>query len=103
MSCLYTVGENSALISNILDGGTDDTKNGRALIYARPYVLLEDGTYIYGDVVVVNLQQVVQAVDSKFDSLSVAQKEAITAMYAAFKQTMQIWDVPNLKKQLLAQ
>jgi hypothetical protein len=92
---LYTVGENSVLISNILGEG----KNGRDLIYARPYVLLEDGTYIYGDVVVTNLKSVVETIETQvFDSLTTAQKTAIADMYLQHTAAMQHWLIPKIKE-----
>ena len=91
---LYTVGENSVLISNILGEG----KNGRDLIYARPYVLLEDGTYIYGDVVVTNLKSVVETIDAKFDGLTTTQKTAIADMYLQHTAAMQNWLIPKIKE-----
>lgn len=91
---LYTVGENSVLISNILD-----SSNGKNLIYARPYVLLADGTYIYGDVVATNLKAVVETIETQvFDSLTTAQKTAIADMYLQHTAAMQNWLIPKIKE-----
>ena len=92
----YTIGETSVLISNILD-----SSNGKNLIYARPYALLADGTYIYGDVVCTNLKAVVETLDTQvFTGLSAAQKEALTAMYQQFTSVMQDWLIPKIKELL---
>lgn len=91
---LYTIGENSVLISNILGNG----KDGKTLIYARPYVLLDDGTYIYGDVVATNLKTVVEAIDAKMDGFAAVQKEALSAMYLENSAVMQDWLIPEIKK-----
>ena len=96
-SSLYTADYNSVLISNILDGSADDAANGKAPVYARPYVLLADGTYIYGNGVTVNLQQLAEAVNDKWSALTDTQKAAAKAMYDTFSETMQAWDVPELK------
>ena len=96
---LWTEDANSVLVSNILDGGADDAQNGKKVIYARAYVLLKDGTYLYSDVVEVSLQQLVMAVDTKWDTLTAAQKEAYSTMYRTFEGTMSGWDLPNSKKQ----
>lgn len=92
---LYTVGHKSVLISNILGDG----KNGKTLIYARPYALLVDGTYIYGDVVATNLKTLVETVDSKlFEELGSAAQTALNSMYLQFTAAMQDWLIPNIKK-----
>lgn len=97
---LWTIGTNSALVSNILDGGADDAQNGKMAIYARAYVLLSDGTYIYSDVVEVTLQQLVMAVDAKWDNLTTVQKDSLSTMYNTFQQTMSTWDLPRIKEEL---
>ena len=91
---LYTVGENSVLISNILGEG----KDGKTLIYARPYALLEDGTYIYGDVVVTNLKSVVETIDAKFDTLTTAQQTVVADLYRQNTAAMQDWLIPKIKE-----
>ena len=91
---LYTIGNNSVLISNILGEG----KNGRDLIYARPYALLADGTYIYGEVVCANLKAVVEVIDLKLDILTTAQKTAIADLYRQNTATMQDWLIPKIKE-----
>lgn len=90
---LYTAGQNSVLITNILGDG----QWGRTIIYARPYAVLEDGTYVYGDVVATNLKTVVQAVDTQWAKLSEAQKAAIFEMYQQYP-TMRGWKIPNIKE-----
>lgn len=97
---LWTKGTTSVLIKNILSDKVEDSSNqNRAAmpIYARAYVELADGSYIYGDVVEVNLRQVVEMVDARLSLLSVSQKDAITDMYVKFKNVLDTWDVPNLK------
>lgn len=88
------------LIKNILSDKVKDSSNrNRAAIsiYARAYVQLADGSYIYGDVVEVNLRQVVETVDTQWATLDATQKEAITAMYAKFRAVMESWNISNLK------
>ena len=99
-TCLWTESANSALISNILDGGEEDAQNGRKVIYARAYVLMEDGTYTYSDVVEVSLQQVVVAADRQWASLTEAQKAALLTMYSTYESVMSTWNLPNIRKSL---
>ena len=99
-TCLWTEGTSSVLISNILDGTAEDSQNGKAVIYARAYALLKNGTYTYSDAVAVSLQQVVTAVDAKWDQLAPVQKNAVGTMYNAFESTMSLWRLPNIKESL---
>ena len=66
--------------------------------YARAYAELTDGIYIYSEVVGANLADVVQEADKQLDSLEDAQKTALSSMYATFKETMDAWQIPNLKQ-----
>jgi hypothetical protein len=97
---LYTKDNTSVIISNILsDKVTDAVNRSRAEmpIYARAYVELADGSYVYSDVVSMNLKQIVEMADTQWSLLSVAQKDAITEMYVKFKNVLDTWNIPNLK------
>lgn len=97
----WTEGNTSILVSNImLEGKTaeENANRGALPIYARAYVQLTNGTYIYSDVVSVTLQQVAEAADAKWQTLNEIQKTAMSAMYATFRQTMSLWNIPNLKE-----
>lgn len=97
-SCLYTAANNSVLISHILCNRAADGVNSQALIYARPYALLADGTYIYGDVVSTNLKALVETIDSDYYAgLEAVEKTALNTMYQKFAATMQSWQIPNIK------
>ena len=67
-------------------------------IYARAYALREDGRYTYSEVVKVNLQQLLMAVDAQWNALTTAQREAVGTMYALFEPVMFTWDIPRIKK-----
>jgi hypothetical protein len=100
-TCLYTTGGVSALVTNIL--GEDKTvaenkTNAKMVIYARAYLQLADGTYIYSDVVACNLQTMVETIDAKqWDTLSERQKTALAEMYKTYSDVMADWNIPNLK------
>lgn len=99
-SSLYTQGGTSVLVKDVLK--TENTNevnmsNARKSIYARAYVKMDNGEYVYSDAVEVTLQQVVVAAQNKWDKLSAAQQEALTQMYEAYSAVMRLWDVPNLK------
>jgi hypothetical protein len=98
---LWSAGTTSVMVKNILKANLKDTSNqNRAAmsIYARAYVELEDGTYVYSDVSAVNLQEVVEAADGQWDTLDAIQKEAFLAMYKKFQVILQAWSIPNVKK-----
>ena len=102
---MWTTNTNSVLISNILNvekANEDNAQNATKTIYARAYVFLDDGTYIYSNTASVTLRQMVQAIDSQWDRLSDAQKGAISAMYTEFADTMCRWHIPHLKGHLAA-
>jgi len=99
-SSLYTQGSTSVLVSDIMK--TANTKevnasNATQAIYARAYVQLTDGTYMYGEAVQVTLRRVVIAAQSNWDVLSDVQKEALLDMYDTYSDVMASWKVPNLK------
>ncbi|MBR2309015.1 MAG: hypothetical protein IKA47_00575 [Oscillospiraceae bacterium] len=95
---LYTVGETSVLVKDIMKAGNaDNASNARMKIYARAYAKLSDGTIIYGDTATVTLQQVVMAADSKWSVLTQAQQQSLLELYAAFSAEMAGWKIPNIK------
>lgn len=99
-SSLYTAGTKSVLIKDIMKTGNTvqaNKFNARKAVYARAYVQLENGEYIYSETVQASLQQVVIAAQNKWEKLSATQKDALTQMYAAYENVMSGWDVPNLK------
>ena len=89
---LYTVGENSVLVKDILSSGGADM-----VIYARAYVKTADGTVIYGETVEATFRQLVYAVDAKWDTLTTAQQDTLKAMYTAYSDIMASWKIPNIK------
>lgn len=99
-SSLYTQGNVSVLVKNILKTDNTETKNlqnAQTMIYARAYVKLANGEYIYSDTVQVCLKQVVMAAQNNWDVLTEPQKQALTQMYETYSDIMSKWDIPNLK------
>ena len=99
-TCLWTEDSTSVMVSNIFSTDKDLTENatsGTMRIYARSYILLEDGSYLYSDTVSTSLLEVVQSVDTQMDALTDVQKSAINAMYRSFYKVMDIWNIPNIK------
>ena len=86
----------SVLIQNIMDGEASDAVNAATVIYARPYMLLADGTYIYGKIAGTSMQKVAELVDKQVSSLKLPQFRAVTAMFDSYEATVSSWNVPNL-------
>ena len=100
-SCLYTVGGNSVLLSNIMkESNTAQTNrfNARQRIYGRAYLLFNDGNYLYSDCVTTTLRDVVETIDAKlWDTLTEGQKASLAQMYTTFTNAMNNWQIDNLK------
>lgn len=98
----YTEGSTGALISEIMFGTdkAENANNAKMPVYARAYVQLSDGTYVYSNVVSVSLRQMVQAVDAKWSTLTPAQVESLETLYENFSDVVSTWNVPNLKEHM---
>ena len=103
-ACLYTrtTGTdtaNSALLTGVLkqeNTAAENLQNGETVIYSRPYVELTDGTRVFGDGFRHSLRQLLAAIDNKTESLSAAQKEAVSDLYANYIGVLHKWALPNL-------
>lgn len=99
LGSLWTRDTTSVVISHILKANDPSNAHRAAMpIYARAYAQLEDGTYIYSEAVSINLRQVAEAADSQWDTLDAMQKEAVRAMYVTFREELEEWNLPNLKR-----
>ena len=88
-------------VDEILNGSSKDAARAEMPIYARAYVLLADGTYIYSDTVDITLRAVTETIDSDlYQSLSAAEKAGLLAMYQQFADLMESWEIPNIKNDL---
>lgn len=99
----YTEGTTGALIANIMEGTntTQNKANAKMPVYARAYVQLADGSFVYSDVLAISLKQMVQAVDAQlWDSLTPAQLEGLETLYKNFSDVVSTWNVPNLKEHM---
>ena len=99
-TCLYTQGHASVLVKDIMkteNTTSENGKNARTTIYARAYVQLSDGSYVYSEAVEVTLIQVVMGAQNQWNKLSDKQKEALLDMYEQYEDVMRFWKVPNLK------
>ena len=87
------------LVQNILKSTNTADKNaayGEMDIYGRPYIETEDG-FTFGNTVVRDLRQQLEAIDDIFNSLTATQKAGVTKLYQDFASAMADWDIPNIK------
>ena len=99
-ACLYSTTQNSVLVQNILSKDNDlktNRKNANTVIFARAYVCLADGSYLYSNINATYLQKLVETIDGSWDTLTDTQKAAVQQMYSDFAETVSTWNVPNLK------
>lgn len=97
---VWTQGCTSSLIRGFLDPNAetaDNARNAKTKTYARVYVQLANGEYVYSDVIQITLKQVVIGAQNKWDKLNQTQKDALAQMYSDYKDVMSSWNVPNLK------
>lgn len=76
----------------------DNVRNGSMSIYGRPYVLSDNGQYVFGEVVERTLQQQLEAIDEIWDTLNCNQTTAVLEMYNDYTAVMDAWELPNIKK-----
>jgi len=76
----------------------DNVRNGSMSIYGRPYVLSDNGQYVFGEVVERTLQQQLEAIDEIWDTLNCNQTSAVLEMYNDYTAVMDAWELPNIKK-----
>lgn len=95
-SSMYTVGNTSVLVKDILkteNSDEENMRNAQMVIYARAYMKLASGEYIYSDTVQVTLLQVVVAAQNQWDSLTKVQQEALLSMYQTYGDVIDSWDI----------
>ena len=80
-----------------------NTENAKRNIYSVSYAELNDGTYVLGDPVTINLQEVAERVDTIWNTLSPSQVTGMKEMFQAYEPIMENWNVPNLQKSLHSQ
>ena len=100
-SSLCTTTENSVLVRNILSENNDaetNRRNANTVIFARAYIRLADGSFLYSSTNATYLQKLAETIDSTaWDSLTQTQKAAMQKLYNDFAETVSSWNVPNLK------
>ena len=97
---LWTSGETSILLSNILDPTkttAENALNTTVPIYARAYIALADGSYLYSDTICIHFLDVIRSIDSQWSQLTVSQKTSVKRMYSSYPDLFDMWQIPNIK------
>ena len=100
-ACLYSTTPHSVLVRSILstsNAPAENRRNANTVIFARAYIRLADGGFLYSATSATYLQRLVETIDREaWDGLNDIQKEAVRKMYETYPDIMDLWDTPNLK------
>ena len=87
----------SSLVVNILKEENlqiINDRNAAMTVYGLPYLKLTNGVILTGDVQQSSLIQVLEAVEGMWESLELAQQDAVMDMYEAYAYAMADWELP---------
>ena len=94
----------SVYVTNIIDPTLDAATNqarAQVGIFGRAYILLEDGTMLFGKATDFSMQSAMEHVDYYFDSeyLDAADRQNLVNFYKdpAYMSFMETWDIPHIK------
>ncbi len=90
----------STVIRNILRPELSQGENAwRAAIpvYARAYIQLEDGTYLYSSCKNRSLQQQMEYIDRMWSATTALQQSKLVDFYRSHETLMEGWDLPKLR------
>ena len=75
----------------------ENATNAELPVFGRAYILTRDGRYIFGESVSRSLRQQVEAIDSRWNTLTAQQQTELLEMYALYRSVMENWNIPNIK------
>jgi hypothetical protein len=89
------------LLKGIMKTKNNDVINNRNAnipVYGRAYVLLDDGTYLFGESVNRTLRTQVEMIEDlwKAEKLDAEQKAALVGMCSDFYSVVRYWDIPSI-------
>ena len=70
--------------------------NAETPVYARAYIQLKDGSYVFGNCESRSLQDQVEAISEDFTALNDTQKHAAVELFRSFKTVINTWNVQAL-------
>ena len=75
----------------------DNAQNAGTVVYARSYVMLKDGIYLYGKLCARSLVDQMRDIDAQWSQLNYEKKSGVLSMYNLYYDIMQAWDLPNIE------
>ena len=72
-------------------------RNGELPVYARAYVKLTDGSYVFGVTRQRSLKEQLSMAEEAFDTLSEVQKNGISNLTKRFARSLDSWALPRIK------
>ena len=94
---------NSSLLANIFRPTNPDwvnTRNSQLSVYAAGYVQLKNGERLVGYSQYRSLQQVVEMVDTLWDTIPYQKRTGVLSLYEQYSKFMDDWNIPNIKNSL---
>ena len=98
----FATGEaTSTLLKGIMkerNGYLVNNANATTLVYAKAYIQLQDGSYVFGECQSRNMKDQVEAIaDEAWEKLSAEQQKAVVSMYRKFSDVMDQWSVTKVE------
>ena len=93
----------SSILENIMrptQGNTTNRRNAQMQVYSTAYAKLADGTCITGYSQNRSLKDVMEYVDSVWETLDYPQRSGVMTMYEQYSAVMDKWTVPNIQNAL---
>ena len=69
--------------------------NAEASVYGSAYVLLKDGTYLFGEPAVRTFREQVESADAMWNSLNQQQKATLWVLLESYFDVLKNWNIPN--------
>ena len=92
-----------SVLTNIMDIGNGNdlnAANAERTVYGVAYIQYKDGTVLYSNYVRITLKDLVEHIDTVWDSLTQTQKKGLLDMYETYAAVMANWNIPKMKEEL---
>ena len=89
----------SSMVTGIMkpeNSTLDNATNAGTVVYARSYVMLDDGIYLYGNLCARSLVEQVRDIDNQWSELNYEKKSGVLSMYNNYWDIMHAWDLPSI-------
>ncbi|MBR4863244.1 MAG: DUF4886 domain-containing protein [Oscillospiraceae bacterium] len=90
----------SSMVTGIMkpeNSDLDNAQNAGTVVYARSYVMLKDGIYLYGKLCARSLVDQLRDIDAQWSKLNYEKKSGVLSMYNLYGNIMDAWELPNIR------